>query len=581
MKMRLHMLTMDPFVARSWPASIVQERRVEFPDPLLEGPVGRRVAILDFDSGGALLPGVRLEAPSGNVHRGYEWGQSALPNKKLPKDPKAREEAAYDRDALRAVSVFATVHRVLELFESSDALGRKIDWAFPGEQLLVVPRAGVWANAFYDRATRSLQFFSFEGLDKAGQQRWVHTAESPDIVAHETAHAILDGIAPDLYDAISPEALAIHEAVADLTAIFFTMEFSDLRRQVLEATNGDLRQPTMIGTIAEEFGAELRADGGSPHLRSVYSARRMDETPARPHALSEVLSGAFWDALVREYERLGQQGQPDSSGTRFWKVSWVARRALYRALDYLPPGDCSFADLGRAIVASDAALYQDPRDSHWRGHLVDAFVERGIAEAPAALEPLAPHPSNPFVQLDLDDLVASDWFAYQLVAENRDLFCIPPDVPFEVRPRLRTEKKHFEGPQARQVRELIFKVVWWQSEPNQVLAVIANRRRIRRGSTLVVALDEPGRPVLVRLCNDPTHIETGGVEAEAGVARRDAFLKDLLDEGRLALVSEGEQDDARRMGLAPVSDSGGVLRIRELGAMLHMLDTHEHGACHS
>lgn len=71
----------------------------------------------------------------------------------------------------------------------------RIRWAgrLPGgPQLLVVPRAGEWANAFYERESRSLQFFYFS---PSGESRRIYTSHSQDIVAHETAHAILDGIA--------------------------------------------------------------------------------------------------------------------------------------------------------------------------------------------------------------------------------------------------------------------------------------------------------------------------------------------------------------------------------------------------
>ena len=74
-----------------------------------------------------------------------------------------------DGDATSAASIainaFGTVFQTVRMFEGPDALGRQVDWAFGSEQLLVVPRAGEWANAFYERATRSLQFFSFAGQD--------------------------------------------------------------------------------------------------------------------------------------------------------------------------------------------------------------------------------------------------------------------------------------------------------------------------------------------------------------------------------------------------------------------------------
>ena len=100
-------------------------------------------------------------------------------------------------------------------------LGRRVEWALPGTQILVVPRAGDLDNAFYRRPRRSLQFFSFKWPSRPDQV--VHTALSQDIVTHETAHTLIDGIAHDLYDAVDPQSLAIHESVADMTASMVTL----------------------------------------------------------------------------------------------------------------------------------------------------------------------------------------------------------------------------------------------------------------------------------------------------------------------------------------------------------------------
>jgi hypothetical protein len=86
-------------------------------------------------------------------------------------------------DFLRA-AVFGGVYKALDMFEDEDTLGRKVRWAFPGPQLLIVPRAGEWANAYYERESRSLQLFFVTEADG----RRVYTCQSQDIIGHETAH---------------------------------------------------------------------------------------------------------------------------------------------------------------------------------------------------------------------------------------------------------------------------------------------------------------------------------------------------------------------------------------------------------
>ena len=116
-----------------------------------------------------------------------------------------------DRDLL-AVSVFATVWKTMQLFEGKDALGRKLTWAFDGPQLFVVPRAGRMVNAYYERASRSVQFFYFPSSTTEGKT--IYSCASRDIVAHETAHAILDGILPD------PTPQAVFERFGDIALQF-------------------------------------------------------------------------------------------------------------------------------------------------------------------------------------------------------------------------------------------------------------------------------------------------------------------------------------------------------------------------
>ena len=66
-----------------------------------------------------------------------------------------------------------------------------IPWAFEGNRLIVVPHAGYGQNAYYDRQSKSLQFYYF---DKDGKT--VYTCLSTDIVRHEFGHAVLDGVRP-------------------------------------------------------------------------------------------------------------------------------------------------------------------------------------------------------------------------------------------------------------------------------------------------------------------------------------------------------------------------------------------------
>ena len=104
------------------------------------------------------------------------------------------------------------MQRVLEFYEDEFALGRPVPWGFDGNRLILVPHAGYGENAFYDRATKSLQFYYFGDPQNPG-----YTCLSHDIITHETGHAILDGIRPLYSENPSLQTAAFHEFVGDLT----------------------------------------------------------------------------------------------------------------------------------------------------------------------------------------------------------------------------------------------------------------------------------------------------------------------------------------------------------------------------
>ena len=185
------------------------------------------------------------------------------------------------------ISVFGTVLKTISMFEEEDTLGRPLTWAFDAPQLLVVPRAGEWANAFYERESHSLQFFYFHPETNPSQT--VHTSLSHDIVAHETGHAILDGILPDLYHAISPQSLALHEAVADLTALVMAFRCRTLCQMVLDQTGGSIEHSEAFSGIAEEFGTAR-----DPRGRPIFLRNLLNRRPSIPMTRAEMKGGPTW-----------------------------------------------------------------------------------------------------------------------------------------------------------------------------------------------------------------------------------------------------------------------------------------------
>ncbi|HEX6096010.1 MAG TPA: hypothetical protein VF432_06785 [Thermoanaerobaculia bacterium] len=499
-------------------------------DFFLDGPVTRRVAVLDFDEKtGDLHPGIPFVPPREGGREGRYQPDST--------DPSSRQ--------MQALGVFATVMKTILQFEDPEVLGREVRWAFDAPQLLIVPRAGELVNAFYQRESHSLQFFFFND----DEDRRVYTAASRDIVAHETAHALLDGIAPDLHHASTPQSLALHECVADMVALLSAFSSRTLSDGVLEETGGSISASTAFSELAEQFG-------GKRALRSLRNEKRLCDVPGtEPHRLSEVLSGALYavvEALFNARKAMPPRRLLGGMTSQF-------RRILVRALDYLPPGEISFADYGRAIMASDQAAY--PKDPMARETLSAELVKRGIVPKAAALAVKTNFKSRELAGVDLDTLVDSDWAAYEFANRNRAFLRIPRGIHFRVHPRLRALRSYRQKPgeDPQQVHEYLFKVSWDQTEPNRIGGRFAPKRQITVGTTL--AVNAQTREVRALLTADH----------EQQAEWRDALLRTLAARHLLAIDAESEWMPGKPLGSTiRVEQMKGVMRVRGTARMLHV-----------
>ncbi|MFP2928804.1 hypothetical protein ACLESO_27130 [Pyxidicoccus sp. 3LG] len=601
-EVRIPVLVQDPVAAGERKLPMTEWVRLKSEDVVLDGPVSPRVAVLDLDArNGRLRRGARYQPPE----KDGEPGTFRL------QDPER-----LDASDVIQVSVFGAVLRTLEMFEEDDALGRRVRWAFEGSQLLVVPQAGEWANAFYQRESRSLQFFYFQHLLANGREERIYTCHSGDIIAHETAHAVLDGIAPDLHDALSPQALAMHEAVADLTAALAAFRCRPLVRQVLKEQGGSIAHTGAFSAIGEQFGRAL-GEGRGP-LRDLLNRKTLKPragvkpedvvTSVEPHELSVVLSGALYSVMLRMHEALKDEfarkrqartslvaptetarqvlppedapAEPPLAREGFvseeaWqdarrRVSGKAlavaasrfKRSLYRGLDYLPPGEVSFADLGRAILAADAASHPDSGEQ--REWLCKEFVRRGIVRSARSLKVRTDFEHPALADVDLDTLAKSDWAAYAFANRHRGFLRLPRTSSFHIAPRLLVEKLYYPGgAQRRRVRELIFKVSWKVNEPDMVPGdVLPEWRQVTFGTTL--AIDCETRRVRALLTSDRNYTRK---------RERDGMVRWLLDEDLLRMGDEALGPDNRPLfGAIRAEVSGGVLRVLGTAHMLHAVE---------
>ena len=464
----------------------IEISNVEADDLFLDGPVSRRVAVLDFlEDGKGLRDPVpfRPPGPGGGTGGYVVAGQVAGVAPGDVNEPKFLGDPAFIQ-----VSVFATVLKTMRLFE--DALGREVRWAFEGTHLFVVPNAGTWRNAFYDRETHSLQFFSFEPRKASRRVGRVYTSLSQDIVAHETAHALVDGIAPDLEDALTPQGSALPEAIADITAVLLAFQTEPLVDALVHWKSGRIPRNNACSWIAEEFQESAGDPGQRGHaLRSLYNKWTLDSTPAQklgghdPHGLSLVLSGGLYSILLRLYDKFLVRKATSNGHSRMnskeaiMKTSLRCSELFLRALDYLPPGEVSFADYGRAILAGD----QDPTNAGelQRKIIRTEFKRRKIFNDTSEMMVSGPPNDARVEPSTLDTLKSTDWTAREFAETNRHILRMPTTGPFEVYPRVYLARAH----------EVLFKVFWeeeGQGVDGEPLVVDGKPLAVGMGTTMAI-----------------------------------------------------------------------------------------------
>lgn len=363
-------------------------------DGFMPGPIGEYLEIVDFD------PASDCYYEPVNLNNPHILAQDGLyPSEGNPQ--------------FHQQMVYAVAMTTIGNFER--ALGRPVLWASRNfkhvKRLRIYPHALREANAYYSPDKRALLFGYFPASsdrpDRFLPGGIVFTCLSHDIIAHETTHAILDGMHRRFIEASHRDSLAFHEAFADIVALFQHFSFPDVLKHQISRTRGDLTSQNLLGELAQQFG---EATGNYGALRSAigdYNDKTGRWEPAQPnpedyqtinepHARGAILVAAVFDAFLSIYKRrvadlmrIASSGtgvlpegelHPDLVNRLSSEASKAAQHVLtacIRALDYCPPVDISFGDYLRAIITADIDLVPDD-DMGYRIAFIEAFRRRGI-----------------------------------------------------------------------------------------------------------------------------------------------------------------------------------------------------------
>ena len=387
-------------------------------EQLADGPSGYRVRVVDYDSSTGTLYRPAEQKTEGSYEDPF-WGRDVS---ELVENPHFHQQ-----------NVYAIAMRVLGRFEF--ALGRHVSWQFETHQLKLVPHAFREKNAFYSRGLESLLFgyYAPEKRDRPRSGR-VYTCLSHDVVAHETTHALLDGLRERFLLPSLPDQSAFHEGFADIVAILSVASLPDLVETVMsqrknsDGANGSvgchhakqtfivrradagdgksikemedtIEAAAPIFSVAEQMGRDdlgVRGDGLRNSLRIAPDRNAIHaEAFQEPHRRGELLVAAVLRAVVRITQgRCLRIGVPCGSAySEAWEVSnrqmaecvaEAARDVLtiaIRALDYLHPVHVTFDVFLTAMLTADYELVGDDSRYEYRRIIRESFEDFGILPA--------------------------------------------------------------------------------------------------------------------------------------------------------------------------------------------------------
>ncbi len=276
-----------------------------------------------------------------------------------------------DSPAFLSAHLYGSVRYVLDVWEKY--LGRQVRWYHAGTypRLELVPLV-LWDNAH-----------SGPGFIETGARRNadgdVHLfCLNFDVIAHEVGHAVLFseiGVPP--MAELTPQFLAFHESLSDVSALLSALHFDTVVDRVLAQTNGNLYVLNMLNRIGEMSGTE--------QIRIADTLIRMEDVAGlvlaadgswvdpsgagrNGHDLGQALTGAIFDIIVDLFQDgLARRGviDPDhdargwtredverdiealerAMGDRLWRYQAVFRTALIEARDVT--GACIGATIQR------------------------------------------------------------------------------------------------------------------------------------------------------------------------------------------------------------------------------------------
>ena len=262
----------------------------------------------------------------------------------------------------------------MDAWEASAGLHKK--WQGNRAKLPLLQDAGEKLNAFYDRA--SLSFFHM-----AVGTNTFFSGASTDVIAHETGHALLDSIRPDLWGVNFLEAGAFHEAFGDMIALLTALEDLETRKKLL-TTAPSLRKRNFVESTAEDLSEgirRLKPSHNAAEPRHAFNTFKFQIPSSLPtdggpgvlinevHSFGMIFTGCFWDLIANLFAAAAIKDE-----AALLAAARLAGKILITGVQAAVITPRFFQSVGRSMVLADQSLNAGAN----RALIKDAFLRHEI-----------------------------------------------------------------------------------------------------------------------------------------------------------------------------------------------------------
>ena len=159
------------------------------------------------------------------------------------------KDEPYSFEEQDAIHTYAIIRMIIDIYEN--LLEHPVEWPWWGadsREPLLVDIRNADINARYIKEQRLIE------LDHYGPpNEQIYTCRSVDLIAHETAHVILDSLKPGWSNGVV-ETRGLVEAFCDLSSMFFVLSQIELCEVAMSENQGDLKTNSILSLFGVGYG---------------------------------------------------------------------------------------------------------------------------------------------------------------------------------------------------------------------------------------------------------------------------------------------------------------------------------------